>query len=394
MGHLLTPITRRLVPEWARRFPRHRARIDLDGSTVLVIADRRAATAVRDHVTDMFPAPDDDRPPRAHVLVRQVPRDHNTFRIHGPLAEPVTSGPALDTDLIRLLGDVSLALDPEVLHVHGALLEANGRGIMLVGPSGSGKTTLTAQLILAGSSLRTDELITIHPDGRASGVRRPLLVRLPSAVPTDAVAEAMQGRAVATNDRIIIGSDQPVHGSSVTPSLVVLHRWDPDASGTSVMPVSRAQAARAVLEQSFDAIRLDRHAFRSAVAAVDGAETVAVTYVDGADAAATLTDMASPTSPSEAEAPAELLVGVARPGASSRGAALARDLEVVLFVDSVLAYAPTTGALVEFARDSADWWREAFAAGTVPTDTPADLLHTLVLASIIDDTAAEQDGSA
>jgi hypothetical protein len=391
MGHLLTPITRRLVPEWARRFPRHRARIDLDGSTVLVIADRRAATTVREHVTDLFPTPDDDQPPRAHVHVRQVPREHNSFRIHGPLSEPVTSGPSLDTDLIRLLGDVSLALDQGVLHVHGALLEVNGRGIMLVGASGSGKTTLTAQLILAGSSLRTDELITIHPDGRASGVRRPLLVRLPSAVPADAVAHAMHGRAVATADRIIIGSDHPVHGSSVTPRLVVLHRWGPAAACTSLRPVSRAQAVRKVLEQSFDAIRLDRHAFHSAVAAVDGAATVAVDYVDGADAAARLIETMSASSRAAVGAASERLVGPAE--ASAPAAALARDLEVVLFDDSVLAYAPTTGALVEFARESADWWRAAFATGSVPADTPADLLQALALASIIDESTAQPEGS-
>jgi hypothetical protein len=72
---------------------------------------------------------------------------------------------------------------------------------------------------------------------------------------------------------------------------------------------------------------------------------------------------------------------------------LARDLEVVLFDDSVLAYAPTTGALVEFARESADWWRAAFATGSVPADTPADLLQALALASIIDESTAQPEGS-
>jgi hypothetical protein len=64
------------------------------------------------------------------------------------------------------------------LLIHSAVIEKNGRSLVILGPSGSGKSTLCAALVLSGWRLLSDELAILSPaDGRLSAVARPMSLK-------------------------------------------------------------------------------------------------------------------------------------------------------------------------------------------------------------------------
>ncbi len=79
-----------------------------------------------------------------------------------PDGSPVSISPAGQNPLPHFLSVLNmLGLDGDIdrLHVHAALVDLAGRGIVLCGPSGAGKSTLAAALVELGAGYLTDETI-------------------------------------------------------------------------------------------------------------------------------------------------------------------------------------------------------------------------------------------
>lgn len=380
MGTIWTPLLDRM-PRGLRARPRLRAVVDLDGSPVVVRADRPAAKVVRAHVTGLLPHHRGRGRPRAQVAVRSHPTTPGAFTIHGTIEGAITSGPNLDTDLIRLLGDVVLRLDDDVLHLHAAALDLHGATMLLVGPSESGKTTLAAQLVLSGAQLRTDELVSVRPDGRVGGFRRPLMLRTPVSVDPEQVAAQLGGHVVQGADRVLVGSARAAPSEPGSCRLVVLHHRDAGRPRPEVARATRAHGVRAMIEQSFDAIRLDETAVRLLGELVVRAVVVTANYPDSAAIVPELTALLA----EQAGALAGGAVHVHAPRAAAAPPAVASGqlddaIRLFEFDDSLLLFAPATRSLLEFAGSSRDWWRRTFAEGSLPVDAPAELVDTLRLA--------------
>jgi len=62
--------------------------------------------------------------------------------------------------------------------LHAAVLEKNGRAVVLPGDPGAGKSTLTAALMLSGWRLLSDEITLVdRDDGLLVGLARPVSLK-------------------------------------------------------------------------------------------------------------------------------------------------------------------------------------------------------------------------
>lgn len=71
-----------------------------------------------------------------------------------------------ETSMASRLNRLVLDHEPELPHVHGAVVERDGHGVLLLGATGSGKSTLTAELLRRGWRYLTDEMTAVEPDAR------------------------------------------------------------------------------------------------------------------------------------------------------------------------------------------------------------------------------------
>jgi HprK-related kinase A len=143
--------------------------------------------------------------------------------------------------------------------VHAAVLERDGRTLILSALSGSGKSTLCAALVLRGWRLFSDEFALIDPDsGRLTPLPRPISLKNASI---DIIKE--RGRDVVFSPE---GVDlegarfaymkPPLESvrrtqNEASPAWVVLPRW---AAGkpTSIERLPKAHALLRLTDQSFN----------------------------------------------------------------------------------------------------------------------------------------------
>ena len=161
----------------------------------------------------------------------------------------------------------------QYLMLHAAVLERNGRALVMPAPSGSGKSTLCAALLFHGWRLLSDELAIIEP---ATG----MLVPLPRAVSLkNASIDVIQRFA---GDAVRFGS--VVHGTSkgrvghFAPPLDAVQRaGDLAAPGWIVFPRYRAGAPAnlAHLPRGQTLMRLVENAFNYNVHRHTGFEALA-----------------------------------------------------------------------------------------------------------------------
>ena len=148
----------------------------------------------------------------------------------------------------------------QYLIVHAAVLERDGRALILPAPSGSGKSTLCAALAFAGGwRLLSDELALIDPtSGHVVALPRPVSLKnasidlmrrfAPTTVFSDVVHETMKGEVayarapVDTNLR----ADEPA-----VPAWIVLPRYAQGAAA-QLQPMSRARAFMALVDNAFN----------------------------------------------------------------------------------------------------------------------------------------------
>jgi HprK-related kinase A len=143
--------------------------------------------------------------------------------------------------------------------VHAAVLERNGRTMILSAESGAGKSTLCAALALNGWRLFSDEFALIDPDtGKLTPLPRPISLKNASIE----IIRRRGGDTVFGPEGVDIEGARFVHmkpppdsvrraREDAAPAWVIVPRW---AAGrpTTIDPLPKAQALLRLTDQSFN----------------------------------------------------------------------------------------------------------------------------------------------
>ncbi|MEO9150202.1 MAG: HprK-related kinase A [Burkholderiaceae bacterium] len=173
------------------------------------------------------------------------------------------------------------------LLLHAAVLEKNGRAVILPGDPGAGKSTLTAALSLSGFRLLSDEMGMIdRDDGLLVPLARPVnlknasidIVRAfaPQAVFGDTVRDTHKGTVAHLKP-----STESVHRATekARPAFLVFPRWKAGAS-TQLKPRARADAFMEVTNHSFNYQLLGGLGFNLTAALVGACDCYDFVYSD------------------------------------------------------------------------------------------------------------------
>jgi HprK-related kinase A len=183
------------------------------------------------------------------------------------------------------------------LIIHSAVLERNGAGVLLSATSGRGKSTLSAELMLQGWRLLSDELALVDAALELSPLSRPISLknnsielirtRYPDAIFGPLARDTHKGtighlRALSTS----VG----LNAVKVLPRLIVFPKWSASAE-LSVRPVDAGTAAMRLIDQAFNYSILGEEGFRRMVELVKAAEAWEIEYASLDDAAEVLGEL-------------------------------------------------------------------------------------------------------
>jgi HprK-related kinase A len=147
----------------------------------------------------------------------------------------------------------------QYLIIHAAVIERNGRAMILPAPPGSGKSTLCAGLGCHGWRLLSDELTLIDPvSGHIAPVPRPISLKNASIdVIRQFDVSAVFGPLVRDTTKGTVAHMRPPVDSvlraqeTVLPGWLVLPRYAADAE-TVLVPLSKARAFMHLADNSFN----------------------------------------------------------------------------------------------------------------------------------------------
>lgn len=183
----------------------------------------------------------------------------------------------------------------QYLILHSAVVEKNGKGILLAAVSGSGKSTLAAELAMRGWRLLSDELALIDgPDLRLVPFPRPVSLKNDSiGLIRSRHADAVLGPPARDTQKGTIAHlrvpDDSIDRAqeTVVPSLIVFPQWAAD-SEVSLTAVGGGQTALRLIDQSFNYPILGRLGFDLLADLVNAARAWDLRYASLDDAVAAL----------------------------------------------------------------------------------------------------------
>jgi HprK-related kinase A len=147
----------------------------------------------------------------------------------------------------------------QFLTLHAAVLERNGRALILPAPSGSGKSTLCAGLLFGGWRLLSDELTLICPkQGDIVPIPRPVSLKNQSiAVIERLVPQVQFGSRVSETSKGVVAHFRPpaealrqAHQRAL-PGWVVLPKYVPEQPAT-LQPMEKSRAFMHLVENAFN----------------------------------------------------------------------------------------------------------------------------------------------
>ena len=173
----------------------------------------------------------------------------------------------------------------QFLIVHAAVLELDGRALILPAPSGSGKSTLCAALAFSGWRLLSDELVLLAPEhGHVIPLPRPISLKnesidavrsaFPEAVFGRTVRETMKGSVVHVKPPVdsVRRAVQPA-----TPAWVIAPKFVADADAC-LEPMPKARAMMGLVDNAFNYNVHGRAGFAALSRLVDRADCYRFTY--------------------------------------------------------------------------------------------------------------------
>ena len=173
----------------------------------------------------------------------------------------------------------------QYLIIHAAVVERNGRALILPAPPGSGKSTLAAGLVCSGWRLLSDELTLIEPaTGRITPLPRPVSLKnasievirrfSPQAVLGPIVHETTKGDVALMRppaDSVLRASEPAL------PAWVVLPRHVPDAEAR-LAPKTKAHAFMQLADNAFNYSLHGRRGFRVLAKLIDQCDCYEFSY--------------------------------------------------------------------------------------------------------------------
>ena len=192
----------------------------------------------------------------------------------------------------------------QYLTLHAAVLERNGRALILPAPSGVGKSTLCAALIFRGWRLLSDELALIdRKSGQIVAAPRPVSLKnasipliarfAPEAVFGPIVTETLKGDIAHFKPPVdaVQRSDE-----RATPGWLVFPRYEPGAAA-QWSALRKATALTRLIENAFNYNVHGRAGFKLLGGLVDRVDCHTFTYSHLDDAAACFERLAAGASP-------------------------------------------------------------------------------------------------
>lgn len=165
------------------------------------------------------------------------------------------------------------------LMLHAAVLERNGRALIMPGDPGAGKSTLTAALMLDGWRLLSDEITLIdRDDGLLHGLARPVSLKNASIDIIQAHApDAVLGDVARDTHKGTVGHLRPTApsveriGIPARPAWIVFPRWKSQAE-TRLSPHSKSAAFLHLASHAFNYSLLGPLGFRLVADLMDACE--------------------------------------------------------------------------------------------------------------------------
>ncbi len=173
----------------------------------------------------------------------------------------------------------------QYLTLHAAVLERNGRALILPAPSGSGKSTLCAGLLFHGWRLLSDELTLICPQsGTIVPNPRPVSLKNESIrIIGDLVPELRFGSRVADTSKGIVAHFAPPRaavlraGERAVPAWVVLPKYVAGQSAT-LQRIEKAQTFMHLVENAFNYDVFGAEGFELLGSVIDRSECFSFDY--------------------------------------------------------------------------------------------------------------------
>lgn len=192
----------------------------------------------------------------------------------------------------------------QYLTLHAAVVERNGRALILPAPPGSGKSTLCAGLVFSGWRLLSDELALIEPrSGQLHGLARPISLKNASVEAIRAFApQARLSPVVHETSKGSIAHVQPPRESVIqvdrpaAPGWIVLPRYAP-GEPARLEPLARAEAFMQLVDNAFNYHLHGGRGFEVLTALVDRCHCYRFTYSRLDEAAALFAGLADGSPP-------------------------------------------------------------------------------------------------
>lgn len=178
---------------------------------------------------------------------------------------------------------------------HAAVVERDGRAMIMPAPSGSGKSTLCAALVARGWRLLSDEVTLVRPaDGRLQPNPRPISLknaaidRIAGFAPAARFSPRYTGTIKGTVAFLAADADSLARTDErPLPALVVRPRYQP-ASPATLAPMAKADAFMWLAENSVNYFALRQTGFDTLARLVDDCAAFTLTYADLDEGVATI----------------------------------------------------------------------------------------------------------